>query len=183
MEEQHNIEHPVYPKKKQGLVISPRIGLAVLAVVLLAASFYSGVAYQKGKSPATTQAANSTTQTGQFGGEGGGFGGGGGQRGNRAIGTVSAISSSSITVTTRGGTAATYAITSSTTVTNGGSSASVSDIQTGDTVFIMLDTSNAKDAASIAVNPSFGGGGGQATPDSSSSTNSDTGTSTSANSI
>lgn len=135
---------------------------AVLAVALLGGGFAGGVVYQKGKTPAAS-AATGLTMSGQNGRS---FTGGGFQRGDRAIGTVSAVSSTSITLQTRQGTSSTYAITSSTTVTNNGQTGSVSDIQTGDTVLLTLDSSDTQDVSSIMLNPSFGGGfnGGPTAP-------------------
>lgn len=141
----------------------------VLAIALIAGgSFFAGMQY--GKSSSNTGGANGM---GAFGGQGtnGGFGGRMGQMGT--FGTVTSISSTSITVSvTQGGpdqqssdssssTSKTYTINSSTTVTNNGSTASVSDITNGDTVMIRTSTSDTSVAASIILNPSFGGPMGQ----------------------
>ena len=84
---------------------------------------------------------------------------GGFRRGGGGIGTVSAVSSSSITINDlRSGTAKTYAITSSTSITSGGQSVSASSITDGERVVVIPSTSNSSDAATIIVNPSFGGG-------------------------
>lgn len=138
----------------------PRSGMIIVgAVVLVGVGFLSGMQYQKGKTPTTSvsQTANSQSSSNGSGGPGGY---GGGSRGDRAFGTVSAVSSSSITIQGRTGTSTTYNITSSTTVTNDGQSSSVSDIQTGDTVIMTLDSSNTQNVTAIMLNPSFGGGGG-----------------------
>jgi hypothetical protein len=145
--------------KKQLNLQSP-VTLGVIGVVLVALSFYGGVAYQKGKTPVGSMT-GSRQASSRFGGMGD-YGGGGFSRGNRAFGTVSTVSDSSITVNTRSGSSATYAITGSTTVTDGGQASSVSSIQTGDTVILTLDSSNTKNVASIMLNPSFGGGPGGA---------------------
>jgi hypothetical protein len=143
------------PKKQGGF---PRGGQLVVGILIVAVlSFLAGMQYQKGKTPATK--AVSATNSSQYG-SGSGGPGGGFQRGDRAFGTVSAVSSTSITIQTRSGTTSTYTITSSTTVTNAGQSASVSDIQSGDTVIMTLDSSNTQDVSSIMLNPSFGGGFG-----------------------
>lgn len=68
-------------------------------------------------------------------------------------GTVTDVSSSSISVKTNRGTTVTYVITSSTTVSNGGNSASVSDIKVGDTVSVRQTTDTTGDVASIQINP------------------------------
>jgi len=143
---------------------TPRAGklAATIAIALLIAlgGFYSGVHYQKGRQKNTAATSNQSATGSGFGG--GNFGGGFRRQGNanRLIGTVSAISSTSITVQSRTGTSKTLAITSSTTITNNGATASASDIQTGDTVFVTIDSSKTANAASIALNPSFGGGQG-----------------------
>jgi len=136
----------------------PPTGLMVIgAIVLVALGFLIGMQYQKGKTStvSTTQAASSQSAGGGAGGYGGAE-----ARGDRAFGTVTAVSSSSISVQGRTGTSTTYTLTSSTTVTNNGQSSSVSAIQTGDTVIMTLDSSNTQDVTAIMLNPSFGGGGG-----------------------
>jgi hypothetical protein len=134
-----------------------RVGVLIVALVLVAGiSFFGGVQYQKGKTPATTSAQSAASTNGQSGGgAAGGFGHGSYQRGDRAIGTVTAVSGTSITVQSRSGSSNTYTITSSTTVTDNGQSSSVSDIQTGDTVFMTLDSSNTQDVTSIMLNPTI----------------------------
>ncbi|HUB93927.1 MAG TPA: hypothetical protein VMB52_05485 [Verrucomicrobiae bacterium] len=138
----------------------PRSAFIVVGAVLIAGlGFLGGMQYQKGKTPATTaQTTSGTQQTGTGGA--GGYGGGSFRRGDRAFGTVSSVSSSSIAIQTRSGSTATYTITSNTSVTNDGQTASVSDIQSGDTVALTLDSSNTQDVSSIMLNPSFGGFGG-----------------------
>ena len=134
----------------------PSAGMLVIAAVILAAvSFVGGMQYQKGKTPAATTKTTAAQGAGSRSGFGGGF-----NRGDRALGTVTAVSSTSISVQTRSGSSKTYTITSSTTVTDNGQSSSVSDIQTGDTVIMTLDSSNTQDVSSIMLNPSFGGGFG-----------------------
>lgn len=146
------------PKKRLQL---PHISLVVIAVVLATISFSAGMQYQKAKTPANPTAKVVSTQTGSNGpADASGFGRRG-PRGNRAFGTVNAVSSSSITVQTRSGNSATYTITSSTTMSNDGQSGNVSDIQTGDTVILTLDSSNTQNVTSILLNPSFGGGPGR----------------------
>jgi len=77
------------------------------------------------------------------------------------LGTVTAISSSSITVqNSRSGQSSTYAITSSTEISDDGQSASASSIAQGETVIVVPSSSNSSDASRILVNPSFGGYGG-----------------------
>jgi hypothetical protein len=146
------------PPKKQ--IEIPHTGLIVAgAIVLAVGGFLTGMQYQKGKTPAVTAARTASSQSSGSSSGGGGFGGGF-QRGDRAFGTVSAVSSSSITIQTRSGTTSTYNLTSSTTVTDSGQTSSVSSIQNGDTVILTLDSSNTQNVSSILLNPSFGGGGG-----------------------
>jgi len=140
--------------------LPPRVGLLVAAaVVLVGVGFFAGMQYQKGKTP--TVAASKTASTSSNGSSGASGYGGGFRRGDRAFGTVTAVSSSSITIqNSRTGSADTYTLTSSTTVTDSGQSSSISAIQTGDTVMVTLDSSNTQDVTAIMLNPSFGGGAG-----------------------
>lgn len=136
------------------------LGTIAMVAVALVAGFVIGIVYQKGHQKSTTSSTNGFSRSGGF------------NRANRGvIGTVSAISSSSISVNDeRSGSTVTLAITSSTQITDNGQTTSASDIQTGDTVFVTKDSSNASQAARILVNPSFGGGfGGQSGAGSSSS--------------
>jgi hypothetical protein len=135
---------------------------AIVVLVVGAAGFYL---YQKSHSTSTTAATNG-------GGFGGGAAGGAGGRGGFAarvggggMGTVTAISSTSITITPRsrgGATSAdkTYAISSSTNISDNGSTVAATDIAVGNTVLITTTTSDTSTATAITVNPSFGGGGG-----------------------
>ena len=70
-----------------------------------------------------------------------------------STGTVTTVSSSSISIKTARGTTITYGITSSTTVSNNGSSASVSDIKVGDTVSIRQANDTTGNASTIELNP------------------------------
>ena len=136
---------------------------AVVVLLVGAGGFYSGTVYQKSHGTSTAVATNG----GSFGGGtgGGAAGGGFGSRiGGGGIGAVTAVSSTSITITprSRGGTAAadkTYAIGSSTTITNNGATVAATDIAVGDNVLITTSTSDTSTATAITVNPSFGGGG------------------------
>lgn len=145
--------------------------VAVVALVLCGISFGLGMNYQKGKQTATTANTNDNGQFPTQGGGPGGFGGGqggfrNGQRPN--IGEVTAVSSDSITIQdSRSNGSQTFKITSSTTVQNNGSTASVSDINTGDTVLVTTTSSDTSTAAQIMLNPSFGpsnGGSTQSSP-------------------
>ena len=135
-------------------------GVIVVAII----SFYGGTRYQKSHQPAV--AANSAANA--FGnGANGGFGGGGRFGGARrgVIGSVTAISSSSITIQgTSDNASHTYSIGSSTTITNNGQPASATDIQTGNTVLVLANPSDTSQAARILINPSFGSGSGAPAP-------------------
>jgi hypothetical protein len=136
--------------------------MVVLVIVIILLSFFGGVSYQKHHS-STSKVASTTTNRGGFSRQSGGMGMNGGFSGNsdRVIGSVTAISSSSISVADqRTGSTVTLSITSSTQISDNDQSVSASDIQTGDTVFVTEDSSNTSDADRILVNPSFGGGGG-----------------------
>lgn len=151
-------------KKTVSFSFNTQSVIKVLAVILLLVlAFWGGTVYGKHHAK-TTSASNFTTGSSGFGG----FRGGGG------FGTVSAISSGSITVNnTRTGESKTYAITSSTKITDNGQTVSASSIADGDTVVVIPSSSDSSDAASIIVNPSFGGFGGGG-----SSANSSTGSGT-----
>jgi len=143
----------------------------IVAVVLMGLSFYGGIAYQKSKHPAAATAAS-----GNFANGSGGFGGGGGRfSGQRpTIGSVTAISATSITVQdSRTGSSVTLSITSSTQITDNGQTVAASDIQTGDTVLVTASTSSSSQASRILVNPSFGGGGGGGSGSGASGTSAD----------
>lgn len=145
---------------KKTLHASSKLGLIICAAVLVGVGFFAGVQYQKGNTKSVAAANTASRKGSNYGGYSGGSGAEGSFRRDRAFGTVTAVNSSNITVQTRNGTTSTYNITSSTTVTNGGQSASVSDIQSGDTVILTLDSSNTQNVTAIMLNPSFGGGYG-----------------------
>lgn len=142
------------PAKRASLSQGALIGIAaVVAVATGVIGFVSGIQFQKGNSSSSV-----ANQQGGFGGQSGM--GGMGMR-NGSFGEVTAVSDSSITITTRErfnqnnssstSTSKTFTINSSTTVTVGGSSGSVSDIKTGDTVMIETGSSDSSVAASIRV--------------------------------
>lgn len=129
--------------------------VAVLLMVLVGwLSFVAGEHHQKSR---TVSVAANNPGAGQFGG---GLGGGlGSPRRGGSIGTVSSISANSITVQDRrSGMDSSFNLDSSTTVTNNGQVATVSDIKPGDLVLIRTSSADNKTAASIMLNPSFGGG-------------------------
>lgn len=153
----HASTEPAPPRRQITFTVGSM--LTVLAVVVLClASFFAGTLYQKNHTANT--AAKAGSQTGQNA-----FSGFRGRRGS--IGSVTAVSSTSITVSNqRTGTSNTYAINSSTVITKDGTAAAASDIQAGDTVLVRPAASDASVAASISVDPSFGGPGAGTAPSS-----------------
>ena len=142
------------PKK---IKISRTFVSVVVVIVVAVVSFYGGTRYQKSRQPAAVVNKTAAAAGGFGGGFGGRFGGGGARRG--IAGTVTAVSSTSITITgTADNASHTYSISSTTTVTNNGQSAAVSDIQSGNTVLVIANPSDTSQAARILINPSFGGG-------------------------
>ncbi|MGF7228413.1 MAG: hypothetical protein ACQR33_00320 [Candidatus Saccharibacteria bacterium] len=128
------------------------VAIVIVAIVGLSASFVAGVQFQKAHG--TTKAV--AAQNGGFGGTVGGFGGRM-RDSTRVFGQVAAVSSTSITVSTRQGTSTTLSISSNTTVINNGATAAITDIATGDTVMITRASSTATAAESIELNPTFSG--------------------------
>ena len=142
---------------KQVTIKTQQVKLVVASVLLCAAGFWAGVTYQRHRTPVMTAAFSNS-----------GFGGrafGGARRGG-GIGAVTAVSTTSISISDmRSNTTQTFAINSSTAITDNGQSMQASDIKTGDTVFVMTSGSGSTTATRIDVNPSFGGGfGGSSAP-------------------
>lgn len=161
-----DISHATSQSPRRSLTISLKpLLLLIVVVVLCGLSFLGGEKYQKNHQSTAT---NTTSSTGNQTTPTGGFGGG--RFGNRGggFGQVTAVSSSSITITNqRTNASTTYSITSSTTITDNGSTVTTSDIQTGDTVLVRTSGSGSTAATAIEVNPSFGGGmGGPVTQNS-----------------
>jgi hypothetical protein len=133
----------------------------VILIVFCGLSFIGGISFQKHHGTSTTAATNLTSGA-PSGTSSGGFGGGGfgGTHRSGGFGTVTAISSSSITIqNSRTGDSTTYSISSSTTITDNGQTVTTSAIQMGDTVVITVASTGSTTATAIIVNPSFGGGG------------------------
>jgi len=135
--------------------------MGVVIVASIAAIIIGGtggflVGYQIGT---TSDADDSAQQAGMNGMPGGMMGG---QFTRGGVGTVSAVSSDSITIKNRRqGDETTYSITSDTTVTDNDESATISDVKVGDLVMIQSDDdtdADTKTATSVELNPSFGGG-------------------------
>jgi hypothetical protein len=139
-----------------------QIALGVVGAIIFGSlGFVGGIQYEKRNIPSPVASAAAGTAGAGAGGFAGRGAGAAGQRRAGVFGTVSAVSATSITVNeTRTNSTQTLAITSATTVTNAGASASVSDIQVGDTAIIMTSASDTSTATTISINPSFGGGRG-----------------------
>lgn len=167
-EEYQHMQHAHTSKKtaKSWALTPHTIEVLVAVIVLCGVSFMGGITYQKhsGKTAAVT-----TSTTNSFGGASG-FS----RRGGGNFGQVTAVSTTSITLTNqRTNASSTYAITSSTVISDNGQTVDTSDIQTGDTVVVTTSTSDTSTATHILVNPSFGGGGG-ASPTSTTNTDGST---------
>lgn len=149
---------PTTPSKKPFRIALSGFIAALSGVLVLGGLSGFAIGMAMGKSGATNTVSNFAGQN-RSGDPEGGFGGPGMRRMNGAIGIVTAVSGNSITVENqmRGGTS-TYTIGSSTTVTDGGESASVSDITVGDRVLVRTSQDDSGAAASIMLNPTFGGG-------------------------
>jgi hypothetical protein len=144
--------------KKTNMDNYSKIFLVVLAFLIVAGlSFWGGTSYQKSHTHVAVSNVSSN-----YGGGAGGFSGRGGYGGG--FGTVTAISSTSISVqNARSGTTTTYAITPSTVITDNGATVTYSDIANGDTVIVMASSTSSTTATTINVNPSYGGPGGTQT--------------------
>ena len=157
----HRVRDNIKKRPYSGFYLS---GIAIVIVAIL--SFYGGISYQKQHQTNTSNTSGTSSTAGS------GFGGRRLGGGNRTIGQVSAISSSSISITSQtDGSTKTFAISSSTQISDSGQSVTTSDIKVGDTVFVSASSTAASQALRILVNPSFGGGAPQPTTPPSTSTN------------
>jgi len=166
-EEHQSMSKREKSSKKQVTIPIGMVGVVIVVIALCLISFIGGVSYQKNHQPKVTV---STTTGGGFGG---GFGGAGARR-SGGIGQVTAVSSTSITITNaRSGASQTFTIDSNTVITDNGQTVAASDITSGDTVLIATSSSTSTTAVRINVNPSFGGGfsGGSSSSGSSAQTN------------
>lgn len=134
-----------------------------MVVLLMAGSFAAGMQLQKSlKTTGLAQANPGGTSAGALGGQNGGFGGrfGGGPR--PTIGIVSGVNGNSISLTTRTGGAITITISGSTQIIDAsGNTAVVSDIQTGQTLFVSGTPDNSGNvvATRVRINPTAAGNG------------------------
>jgi hypothetical protein len=136
-----------HSKKKTANSLKPL--LITGGVVLIGGfSFYGGTLYQKSKTPANNNTANSSYP-------GGGQNFSGPRR--MSLSQVTAITSTGITVTTDG-TSKSYTINSDTTISKDGATATAADIAVGDNVAIVATSNDDSIARRIVVNPTFGDG-------------------------
>lgn len=147
-----NMDEVKTSKKSEKSSIMPILfGLVGVSLIILA--FFGGIQYQKHNQKNKTNSFTGMSQRGGFNGGGGGM-----YNGQRPIrGTVSSVGSNSITISDRDGLSNTFSISSSTKITNQGQSANISDIKNGDTVMIVADSGNSKQANSIMINPVMSG--------------------------
>ncbi|HSX45993.1 MAG TPA: hypothetical protein VLG27_03260 [Candidatus Saccharimonadia bacterium] len=140
---------------RKSVTVSSQTALIVLGIaVLCGLSFAAGMGYQKGHTKKVATATSATEQ-GSFR-MSGGFG-----RRAGGLGQVTAVSSTSITISNqRTGADSTYTINLSTAISDNGQTVAASDIQAGDTVLVMTSGSGSTTATRILVNPSFGGSSG-----------------------
>lgn len=155
--EVHDKQPVTQPSNKGPLIgVAIAIGVAVL-LVGLGGGFLAGIATGKlanaHRAVGTRSAPMYQSGDGPMSGQR--FGGNRGV--SRVIGvtkgSVTAISSDSISVKTDRGVVVTYTITSATKVMNGTATASVSDIKTGDTVSVQQADDTSGSAATIKLNP------------------------------
>lgn len=142
--ERTTVRHPAKPKPSIDLVICAIVGVVAL-MIGGGIGFFGGIQFGRLQT-------NNVTATGA---PGRGFNGAARTGG---IGTVTAVTNTSITITPRarrGVNAAdkTYTITSATVVTSSGASSTASAITVGDTVRIQTDPSDATTATTIDINP------------------------------
>lgn len=129
----------LHPYQKQMYM---RVGIVAALIVLPIAGFLAGMQYQR----QTTTATNTQFSTKRLGG----------MMRDRTFGTVKSIDSASITITDRlTSTDKTYTLTTSTTYRNGTATATASDIKTGDTVMLTLDSSDNTKVTAVTISPTF----------------------------
>lgn len=135
--------------------------VAVVGVLIIGVSFYSGMAYQKSNQPKLEAGATSASggpQGMMFNASAGG-GGGPRQAGfTPIIGTVTAVSDTSISLTeTETGEAKTLTIASTTSIVDSSNEkAAASTIKVGDKVMAIANQNDNTVADRIAINPEMG---------------------------
>lgn len=135
-------------KKTITFPVLPMVGVLVV-IALMTGSFLAGVEYQKQQQDVTNMQTLAGTGLGMQGQTRRSFGN---------IGTVTAVTDSSITVkNSRSGESTTYTISASTNITKASDPITVSQIAVNDTVLVQTgQNSSSATATRIIVNPSFG---------------------------
>ncbi len=147
---------PASPKVRQLPLTAPVLTVAAVAVGL---SFFLGMALQKAHDNTMTKMLLGTNGFHIQNGTGSGFGGGYGNLGRASMSTstVTAVSSSSITVRDSSGNSKTYAITDQTFITDNGLPAAASDISSGDMVIVIPSRDDSATARRIIDDPNLNG--------------------------
>jgi len=123
-----------------------QIIFAVAVIIYSVIIFYLGVTYQKHHVKSTASNSVKTLPGGRFGGFGGG------NFANHTFGTVTAVSSTSISVlNSRTNTSTTLTINSSTQITQNQQTISASSITVGETVIVGLNSTDKSVASTISV--------------------------------
>lgn len=158
-------ESATQPKSNKTVSLPTNVIMIAALILVSGISFYGGAIYQKNTaSNDRTSAMAMDERTGGMSGQGGM-----GMMGQRmgGMGTVTAVSDDSITVSLRSfgpggesGTTSTktYSISSETEVSIDGESAKVSDIQKGDVVMVRTADRTSTEATQIVVNTSSASG-------------------------
>lgn len=119
-----------------------KVGVIVALIVLPIAGFFAGMNYAQQMGPTTQNGTANGPTLGPHILTGG------------TIGTVKSISATNITVIQgRNNEEKTYTLTSSTTYKNGDANARASDVKTGDTVLLTLDSSDNTKVTTVTLNP------------------------------
>lgn len=144
----HHFEAGSTVKSTRAFPTKP-FAVAFVAVIALGASFYGGALFQKhhqkNGSGAVAYGQMAAAGFHRIGGEASRFR-------SMVSGTVTAVSSGSITVKATDGSSKTYTINSSTRIEDNGQVVDYSDIKTDSTVMILLNPSDENVAARIMAN-------------------------------
>ncbi|HKR82422.1 MAG TPA: hypothetical protein VJR27_05510 [Candidatus Saccharimonadales bacterium] len=150
-------EFSTNPPKRRGRLLKnvyvKPVAVTLGAVLVVVLSFVAGAQFERHHSGKAAK-----PLSGRFGQGVEQPSAGGRMRHMGTLGTVTAVSASSITIqNSRIGGNTTYTINSATKITKDGVTASVGDIQTGATVVIQASGSDVAAASEIEINPSMDG--------------------------
>lgn len=152
MDQSHSNNPPHYPPNglPKGSSMAKPLAVVVLLIIFTGVGFWGGTSYEKSHSKSP-----SSVNTAAYSGYSGGRSFSSGQR--PIFGSVTAISPTSISIQdSQTDSIETLTITSNTSITDNSQTVSASDIQTGDTVAIITNSSDTSQASRILVNPSYG---------------------------